>query len=104
MAEPRAMKRMCRTLRPRLRTCPTTAAGFCVSTGLWVRVGVGCIEVPSRLWEGSRYPADHFRPLRDEAHGGLVSSVPDCPQCNYASDRFLRCAGSFSRGVLGVRK
>jgi hypothetical protein len=117
MAEPNAMKRMWRTLRPRfstvstadptavstaLRAVPTAAAaavrpvgwsevlsavgpsGAAVSVVVWAC----CMPIPSRHWEGDRYPAHHVREGCDEAHGVLLSLISDCAASGPAFARF----------------
>ncbi|MCY1231236.1 hypothetical protein D9M72_436760 [compost metagenome] len=95
MADPKAMKRMWRTLSPRFRTASTAVPAAArtvppavpgavvvfsgaVCSAVLAAVGACCMRIPSRHWEGDRHPADHFRGLRDESHGGLVSFISDC--------------------------
>src|SRR5919112_6575509 len=91
MADPRAMKRMWRTLRPRFRMAsevfstapiaPEAVLLLTVETVLPVRIllskGACCMRIPSRHWEGDRYPADHGSRSCDGAHGALLSLIPD---------------------------
>src|ERR1700694_5232072 len=78
------MKRMWRTLSPRLSTVSTAAltvfpaaAVFPAGAG-FVAVWACCMRIPSRHWEGDRYPADHVPRRCDEAHGEFVSLISDC--------------------------
>src|SRR6478672_3334053 len=98
MAEPSAMKRMWRTLRPRLSTVSTAVRAFPTAVPAAVRpVGLSevlsavvlsgatvsavdwacCMPIPSRHWEGDRYPAHHVRRRCDETHRTFVSLISD---------------------------
>src|SRR6476660_2981710 len=79
------MKRMWRTLSPRLRTESTAAPAAVTALPVPASAGAGfvavwacCMRIPSRHWEGDRYPADHVRPCCEESHGNLVSLISDC--------------------------
>src|SRR5688572_7897604 len=85
------MKRMWRTLRPRFRMAsvvfstapmaPEAVLLLSVEAVLPVRIllskGACCMRIPSRHWEGDRYPADHGSRSCDGAHGALLSLIPD---------------------------
>src|SRR4051794_25900805 len=78
------MNRIWRTFSPLLRTESTaaltavTAPPLPAAAGVgWVSVWACCMRIPSRHWEGDRYPADHVRRGCDEFHGNSVSLMPD---------------------------